>query len=124
MATALAMGAPPVEALVLGVFVYHTGMMLAMPAAIAGAVTPYPEIAGAACSLVGFAQQVAAALVGALVGYTLGSSAWPLVIAMIAMGALSAAFWLRIRNAHASAERAAAALRPVAINNRAKPADL
>jgi hypothetical protein len=54
----------------------------------------------------------------------LGSSAWPLVIAMIAMGALSAAFWLRIRNAHASAERAAAALRPVAINNRAKPADL
>jgi DHA1 family bicyclomycin/chloramphenicol resistance-like MFS transporter len=117
MATALAAGLPPVEALMLTMFVYHTGMMLAMPAAIAGAVTPYPDIAGAACSLVGFAQQVAAALVGALVGYALGRSAWPLVIAIVSMGALSAMFWMRIRNAHASAERNAATPGSVAINN-------
>jgi DHA1 family bicyclomycin/chloramphenicol resistance-like MFS transporter len=123
MATALAMGAPPVEALALTMFVYHTGMMLAMPAAIAGAVTPYPEVAGAACSLVGFAQQVAAALVGAVVGYALGNSAWPLAIALIAMGALSIACWLRIRTTEAIAH-AAETLRPMAIKNRAKPADL
>jgi uncharacterized membrane protein len=86
-------------------------------------VTPYPEIAGAACSLVGFAQQVAAALVGAVVGYALGNSAWPLAIALIAMGALSIACWLRIRTTEAIAH-AAETLRPMAIKNRAKPADL
>jgi MFS transporter, DHA1 family, multidrug resistance protein len=114
MAAALAFGLPPVEALVLTMLIYHVGMMLAMPSAIAGAVTPYPEIAGAASSLVGFAQQALAALVGALVGYVLGNSAWPLVIAMIAMGTLSAVFWLRIRNAHAA--RTAATPRAVAVN--------
>ena len=92
-------------------------MMLAMPAAIAGAVTPYPDIAGAACSLVGFAQQTTAALVGAVVGYALGNSAWPLAIALILMGGLSIVFWMLIRNAHASAERAATTPRSVAINN-------
>jgi DHA1 family bicyclomycin/chloramphenicol resistance-like MFS transporter len=113
MAGALAAGLPAVEALVLTMFIYHTGMMLAMPAAIAGAVTPYPDIAGAACSLVGFAQQVTAALVGAAVGYALGSSfsnsAWPLAIAVISMGGLSVVFWMQIRKAHATSERLAEA---------------
>lgn len=117
MAAALALGLPPVEALAVTMFGYHTGMMLAMPSAIAGAVTPYPEIAGAASSLVGFAQQASAALVGALVGYTLGNSPWPLVIAIISMGALSALFWVRIRNAEAWAACAAATPPRVAVNN-------
>jgi DHA1 family bicyclomycin/chloramphenicol resistance-like MFS transporter len=111
MAGALAAGLPAVEALVVIMFIYHVGMMLAMPAAIAGAVTPYPDIAGAACSLVGFAQQVTAALVGAVVGYALSgsstNSAWPLAVALISMGGLSVAFWFSIRNAQAIGARVA-----------------
>jgi DHA1 family bicyclomycin/chloramphenicol resistance-like MFS transporter len=117
MAAALASGLPPVEALVLTMFVYHTGLMLAMPSAIAGAVTPYPDMAGAACSLVGFAQQALAALVGVVVGYALGNSAWPLVIAVISMGLLSAVFWMLIRSASADADRVIAAQRSAAVKS-------
>ena len=79
--------------LVLAMVVYHAGLGLAMPQAIAGALTPFPDHAGAASSLVGFVQQTSAALVGAGVGHALGTSAWPLAAAVAAMGAMSFALW-------------------------------
>ena len=87
------LGSSWAPALVLAMAVYHAGLGLAMPQAIAGALTPFPEHAGAASSLVGFVQQSSAALVGAVVGHALGATAWPLAAAVAAMGAMSFALW-------------------------------
>ena len=65
---------------------YLAGLGMVLPQSIAGAMTPFPERAGAASALLGFVQQSAAALCGAVVGALLGTSAWPLAGAVAAMG--------------------------------------
>jgi DHA1 family bicyclomycin/chloramphenicol resistance-like MFS transporter len=87
------LGSSWAPALVLPMAIYHAGLGLAMPQAIAGALTPFPDHAGAASSLVGFVQQTSAALIGAVVGHALGTSAWPLAAAVAAMGAMTFALW-------------------------------
>ncbi len=102
MVASVSLGLEPVASLVLSMVIYHSGLMLAMPQAIAGAMTPFPNCAGAASSLIGLVQQVAAALLGAAVGYMLGKTAWPLVGAIATMGCLSHVLWAisrRVRNA-------------------------
>lgn len=79
------------------VAIYLAGLGLTMPQAMAGALHPFPERAGAASSLIGCAQQALAALIGVIVGHTLGTSAWPLVISMAAMGCGTLALWLTTR---------------------------
>jgi MFS transporter, DHA1 family, multidrug resistance protein len=93
MVAVIALGSSSVPALVLSMALYHAGLGLAMPQAIAGALTPFPDRAGAASSLVGFVQQTSAALLGAVVGHALGQTAWPLVAAIAAMGCVSLALW-------------------------------
>jgi MFS transporter, DHA1 family, multidrug resistance protein len=93
MVAAVTFGSSFVPALVLSMLLYHAGLGLAMPQAIAGALTPFPDHAGAASSLVGFAQQTSAALLGAVVGHTLGQTAWPLAAAVAGMGCVSLALW-------------------------------
>ncbi len=58
---------------------YLAGLGMVLPQAIAGAMTPFPERAGAASALLGFVQQSAAALCGAVVGALLGEAPgrWP-----------------------------------------------
>jgi DHA1 family bicyclomycin/chloramphenicol resistance-like MFS transporter len=73
--------------------VCHAGNMLATPQAVAGALTPFPHCAGTASSLLGLVQQLSAAVVGTVVGLTLGRSAWPLAIAIATMGCASLALW-------------------------------
>ena len=73
-------------ALALPVVVYLVGLGLALPQSMAGALTPFPERAGAASSTLGFTQQVAASSIGILVGHTLGQSALPLALTIAAMG--------------------------------------
>ena len=58
--------------LVVPMTLYLAGLGLAMPQALAGALQPFPDHAGAASSLVGFVQQTVAAVVGAVVGHLLG----------------------------------------------------
>jgi DHA1 family bicyclomycin/chloramphenicol resistance-like MFS transporter len=104
MIAGLALGASPVASLVLAMALYHAGLMIAMPLAMAGAMMPFPSCAGTACSLVGGVQQIAAALVGAAVGWALGTTAWPLVAAIALMGLLSLAgsavlLWMQARGA-------------------------
>jgi MFS transporter, DHA1 family, multidrug resistance protein len=89
----LALELAPVPALVISMGLYHAGLMLAMPQAIAGAMTPFPDSAGTTSSLVGLVQQSSAALVGAIVGVTLGRSAWPLAVAIATMGCISLGLW-------------------------------
>lgn len=78
---------------VLPMVIYHAGLMLTMPQAIAGAMTPFPNCAGTASSLIGLVQQASAASLGAAVGYMVGHAAWPLAGAIAMMGCLSFALW-------------------------------
>lgn len=102
MVASLAWGAAPIPSIVIAMTVYHAGMMLAMPQAIAGAMTPYPECAGAASSFVGVVQQTSAATVGTIVGHLIGQSAWPLAGSVALMGCLAFAVWVFSRGIRAN----------------------
>ncbi len=94
MVVAVALGLPSSLSLVLPVAVYLAGLGMVLPQSIAGAMTPFPERAGAASSLFGFVQQIGAALCGAAVGWFLGQSAWPLAVGVAAMGCAPLGLWL------------------------------
>jgi DHA1 family bicyclomycin/chloramphenicol resistance-like MFS transporter len=104
MVAAVALGLTSSLSLVLPIAVYLAGLGMVLPQGIAGALTPFPERAGAASSLFGFVQQSIAALCGAVVGALLGRSAWPLAAAVAAMGCATLLLWLvtqRVRRAGA-----------------------
>ncbi|HEX6957247.1 MAG TPA: multidrug effflux MFS transporter [Ferrovibrio sp.] len=82
------------------VMLYTAGLGLTMPQGQAGALQPFPRMAGSAASLMGFIQMTVGAVTGILVGHTLDATALPLSYAMAAMGAatfLSYAIILRRR---------------------------
>ncbi len=97
MVAAVALGLTSAVSLVLPVAIYLAGLGMVLPQAIAGALTPFPERAGAASSLLGFIQQCAAALCGAAVGWLLGENAWPLSAAVAAMGCATLVIWISTR---------------------------
>jgi len=107
MVAAIALGFASAVSLVLPVAIYLAGLGMVLPQSIAGAMTPFPERAGAASSLLGFIQQCAAALCGAVVGWLLGENAWPLATAVAAMGCATLVIWMATR-----ALRARVAIRP------------
>jgi DHA1 family bicyclomycin/chloramphenicol resistance-like MFS transporter len=82
--------------------IYLTGLGLALPSAMAGALTPFPDRAGTASSLMGFTQQSGAALAAAAVGLYLGQSAWPVASAVAVAGCLSFLIWLLTRRVRAA----------------------
>lgn len=101
MVASLALGLEPVISFVLSMIVYLTGVMLVMPQAIAGAMTPFPDCAGTASSFIGLVQQTSAATVGTIVGHMLGQSAWPLAGSIALMGCLALAVWAGSRHIRA-----------------------
>jgi MFS transporter, DHA1 family, multidrug resistance protein len=103
MVLAVALGLTSAAALVLPMALYLAGLGMVLPQAIAGAMTPFPERAGAASALLGFVQQSAAALCGALVGALLGSTAWPLAGMIAAMGCATLGLWIATRAVRARA---------------------
>ena len=84
--------------LVIAMAVYLAGMGLAIPQAMAGALTPFPNRAGTAASLMGLVQQTAAAVVAAAVGDYLGHSAWPVAGVVVIMSCLTFLVWLLTRH--------------------------
>ncbi|HKA78865.1 MAG TPA: multidrug effflux MFS transporter [Xanthobacteraceae bacterium] len=76
-------------ALAVPMALYLYGLGIAMPQAMAGALMPFPERAGAASSLLGFLQQFVASAIGIVVGQTLGASALPLAAIIAVMGAIA-----------------------------------
>jgi DHA1 family bicyclomycin/chloramphenicol resistance-like MFS transporter len=110
MAMAVAVGLTSAASLVLPMALYLAGLGMVLPQSIAGAMTPFPERAGAASALLGFVQQSLAALCGAVVGALLGSSAWPLAGAVAGMGCATLGLWILTRalRARAAARRSAA----------------
>jgi MFS transporter, DHA1 family, multidrug resistance protein len=105
MVMAVAFGLTSFLSLVLPVAVYLAGLGMVLPQGIAGAMTPFPERAGAASSLFGFVQQIAAALCGAAVGWFLGKSAWPLAVGVAAMGCATLGLWLATRGIRRAAAK-------------------
>ncbi len=73
-------------ALIMPEMIFFVGIGLVLPQAMAAAMSPFPERAGAASSLAGFVQMVFASGAGALVGLFVGGSALPLVIATALSG--------------------------------------
>jgi DHA1 family bicyclomycin/chloramphenicol resistance-like MFS transporter len=97
MVAALAIGLTSAASVVLPVAVYLVGLGMVLPQTIAGAMTPFPERAGAASALLGFIQQSAAAVCGAVVGWLLGDNAWPLAAVVAAMGCATLVIWISTR---------------------------
>ena len=73
--------------------VYMAGIGLTLPSSMAGAITPFPDRAGTASSLVGFTQMTFAALVGIMVGHlverTPDALAWTIAVLGMANLALT-----------------------------------
>lgn len=103
MVASVALGFTSAFALVLPVAIYLAGMGKVLPQSIAGAMTPFPERAGAASALFGFVQQSIAAICGATVGALLGHNAWPVAGAVAVMGVATLLFWAATRGVRARA---------------------
>ena len=82
---------------------YLAGIGFALPSSMAGALTPFPDRAGTASSVMGLVQQSGAAITAAAVGAYLGHSAWPVASVVAAMGCLSFVIWLSTRRVRAAA---------------------
>jgi MFS transporter, DHA1 family, multidrug resistance protein len=98
MAAGVALDLGNVAWFVVPMMVYLAGMGLTLPQTQAAALTPFPDRAGTASSLLGFAQQTSAAIAAAAIGLYLGSSAWPVAGTIAAMGCLSLSIWALTRN--------------------------
>jgi DHA1 family bicyclomycin/chloramphenicol resistance-like MFS transporter len=87
-------------AVVVPMFVFMTSFTMVMPQATAGALTPFPKIAGAAASLLSFCQFVTGSCWALVVGLAYDGTQRPMTTA-IALGAVLtfAAFWLVVRPA-------------------------
>lgn len=77
--------------------VYSAGVGLMMPQSMAGALTPFPDKAGTASSLLGFIQTVAGSLAGIYIGHNLAGGAVLLALFITAMG-VAALVLTQIRN--------------------------
>lgn len=106
MIVSVSLGLTSAASLVLPMAVYLGGMGMVLPQSIAGAMTPFPDRAGAASSLLGFVQQSVAAVCGATVGVLLGASAWPLAGGVAVMGCATLILWAATRGVRARGARA------------------
>jgi DHA1 family bicyclomycin/chloramphenicol resistance-like MFS transporter len=71
-------------AVVVPMFVYMVAFMLTMPPASAGALTPFPQIAGSASSLLSFCQFGVASTAALLVGTAFDGTARPMMLTIAA----------------------------------------
>ena len=76
-------------AVALPMFVFMAAYMGTVPQATAGALTPYPDIAGSAASLMSFIQFSIAATVALMVGLAFDGTPRPMASAIGAAGALA-----------------------------------
>src|ERR1051326_2855719 len=98
MAAVVALGLDSAAWLVLTMTIYLAGMGFLLPQTQASALTPFPERAGTASSLLGFTPQSCAAIAAAAIGAYLGRSAWPVAGTLAAMGVLALVIWAATRN--------------------------
>jgi DHA1 family bicyclomycin/chloramphenicol resistance-like MFS transporter len=102
MAAVVASGLGGVGWLVLTMTIYLAGMGLSTPQTMAAALTPFPDRAGTASSLLGFSQQTSGAIAAAAIGAYLGRSAWPVAGTIATMGCLAFGIWATTRRVRAA----------------------
>lgn len=76
-------------AIVVPMFLYMVAFSTTMPQAAAGALTPFPEIAGAASSLLSFVQFIGGASAALIVGYAYDGTQRPMAFVIAAAGILA-----------------------------------
>ena len=101
-AAVVALGLTDIAWLVGAMTIYLAGLGLAMPQTMAAALTPFPDRAGTASSLMGFMQQSCGAIAAGAIGQYLGQSAWPVAGVVAAMGCLAFAIWALTRGVRAA----------------------
>jgi DHA1 family bicyclomycin/chloramphenicol resistance-like MFS transporter len=84
--------------LTLSMAVYFIGLAILLAQSTAAALMPFPKQAGTASSLLGFAQQVAGAVMGSLVGATLGHTAVPMASFVALAGCGTLVLWFATRH--------------------------
>ncbi len=99
MCAAVGLQPDSVIALIAGVALYLAGFGLVFPLSIAGGLSAAAERAGAASSLLGFAPQFSAAILGAIVVAATGSTAWPPAIAVTGIGLTVLGLWFGLPRA-------------------------
>jgi DHA1 family bicyclomycin/chloramphenicol resistance-like MFS transporter len=98
MAAVVALGLASVAWLVLTMTIYLAGMGFLLPQTQASALTPFPDRAGTASSLMGFTQQSCAAIAAAAIGAYLGRSAWPVAGTLAGAGVVALVIWAATRD--------------------------
>jgi DHA1 family bicyclomycin/chloramphenicol resistance-like MFS transporter len=86
MTLLLVLSSPSFWHILVPITVYMVGVGLTLPQCMAGAITPFPERAGAASSLMGFLQMSFGAAVGILVGHTVHRGPLPLAVIILVLG--------------------------------------
>jgi len=87
---------PSIFTVIVPMFCYNIAVGFIMPNTMAGAIGPFPHMAGAASALMGFVQMTMAALSGALVGYLYDGTPVPMMAVICACGILSWLFTRRV----------------------------
>jgi len=80
LSTSVALMVVPPVTLLVPMFVFMVAFMLTMPPATAGALTPFPDIAGSAASLLSFCQFVVASSAALVVGSSFDGTARPMAL--------------------------------------------
>lgn len=97
-----------VVAIVCPMMFYTAGVGMMLPNSQAGAIAPFPHMAGTASSLLSFTQMTGAALFGVLLGHLYDGTARPMASALALMGAACFGIWLyRLRHPGPATQSAA-----------------
>lgn len=96
MAIAVALAGHSVIALIAAIALYLMGFGLIFSLSIAGGLSAAAERAGAASSLLGFAPQISAAILSAIVVASIRADAWPAAIALGATALVVLLLWLAL----------------------------
>lgn len=94
-----------VSAIVAPMCLYMFGFGITQPNCMAGAVNPFPQMAGAASAMMGFLQMTSSAAVGALVGHLHDGTTFPMAGAIALMAVLTAATFLAFARRDGESDR-------------------
>lgn len=98
MAALALAGIYTVAAIMVPIVFCFAGVGLNFPNAVAGAIGPFPKMAGAASALMGFIQMSCAAAIGYGVGHLHDGTPVPMAVAMALVGCAGfAAYWFLVR---------------------------
>ncbi|MCW8944862.1 MAG: multidrug effflux MFS transporter [Sedimenticola sp.] len=88
-----------VAAIVVPQMIYMIGVGIVMPQSMAGALAPFPQMAGTASALLGFIQMSFAAAIGVLVGHYHDGSPLSMALSIALMGVLTLISFVRLNRA-------------------------